>query len=220
MVYDNVRETTNPIDTTLEPDSDKVEAVDQGRQVDFLSNGFKIRNSNVRINGSGQTVIYMAFADTPSFAKAAQVLDLSDSTNISAFPVGTEVSTPSGGTSEVVSNDGEDLEVTYNAADPFLASESVSTSGTGSGTITAISKVNNTITLDNVDQFFVTGRYGVGSTARHGAMAVSDEASSVLEAAEDTLWQIVSSLTLRSLSTFLGPPLVLVTEATGPGVVG
>ena len=33
--------------------------------VDFLSNGFKIRGSNTEINQSGNTHIYMAFAEAP-----------------------------------------------------------------------------------------------------------------------------------------------------------
>lgn len=32
---------------------------------DFLSNGFKLRNTGVQSNGSGNTIIYMAFAENP-----------------------------------------------------------------------------------------------------------------------------------------------------------
>jgi hypothetical protein len=32
---------------------------------DFLSNGFKIRASDAEINGSGSTIIFMAFAENP-----------------------------------------------------------------------------------------------------------------------------------------------------------
>jgi hypothetical protein len=35
------------------------------RAVDFLSNGFKIRDSNGNVNLSGATIIYMAFAENP-----------------------------------------------------------------------------------------------------------------------------------------------------------
>jgi hypothetical protein len=38
-------------------------APDTGSSTDFLSNGFKVRNTG--INGSGQTIIYMAFAENP-----------------------------------------------------------------------------------------------------------------------------------------------------------
>ena len=34
-------------------------------QIDFLSNGFKIRSSDAQTNGSGDTYIYMAFAENP-----------------------------------------------------------------------------------------------------------------------------------------------------------
>jgi hypothetical protein len=33
--------------------------------IDLLSNGFKLRNSNATWNGSGETYIYMAFAESP-----------------------------------------------------------------------------------------------------------------------------------------------------------
>ena len=36
-----------------------------GTHSDFLSNGFKIRNTGVQSNGSGNTMIYMAFAENP-----------------------------------------------------------------------------------------------------------------------------------------------------------
>ena len=32
---------------------------------DHLSNGFKMRNTNAERNGNGDTIIYMAFAETP-----------------------------------------------------------------------------------------------------------------------------------------------------------
>ena len=36
-----------------------------GRGLDFVSNGFKIRGSDNSVNGSGDTHIYLAFADQP-----------------------------------------------------------------------------------------------------------------------------------------------------------
>jgi hypothetical protein len=35
------------------------------RELDFLSNGFKVRNAGGDSNGSGATIIYLAFAETP-----------------------------------------------------------------------------------------------------------------------------------------------------------
>ena len=55
---------SNPIDDYLKPNSTAVEG-DDGASVDFLSNGFKWRiNSGMR-NNSGDTYIYMAFAEQP-----------------------------------------------------------------------------------------------------------------------------------------------------------
>jgi hypothetical protein len=36
-----------------------------GNDIDFLSNGFKIRTDSTYANGSGNAIIYMAFAEHP-----------------------------------------------------------------------------------------------------------------------------------------------------------
>ena len=42
-----------------------------GRGLDFLSNGFKIRGSDSSVNGSGNTIIYLAIMEQPfKFANA------------------------------------------------------------------------------------------------------------------------------------------------------
>ena len=66
-VIDNKRDTHNPVDLFMWPnlvDGDYAET--QG--VDFLSNGFKIKESGTFANGSGDTYIYMAFAENPFVA--------------------------------------------------------------------------------------------------------------------------------------------------------
>ena len=40
-------------------------AEDTGGNIDFLSNGFKLRLSSANFNGSGVTYLYMAFAENP-----------------------------------------------------------------------------------------------------------------------------------------------------------
>ena len=67
-IHDNRRAdygtNSNPIDDYLRPNSSAGDA-DDGPSVDFLSNGFKWRiNSGLR-NQSGQSYIYMAFAEQP-----------------------------------------------------------------------------------------------------------------------------------------------------------
>ena len=44
----------------LNPNLNNAEASDGA--LDFLSNGFKIRNTSSARNGSGNTIVYMAFA--------------------------------------------------------------------------------------------------------------------------------------------------------------
>jgi hypothetical protein len=43
------------------------EVADATMQIDCLSNGFKIRNTGGNVNGSGNTYIYAAFAEAPTF---------------------------------------------------------------------------------------------------------------------------------------------------------
>jgi hypothetical protein len=42
-----------------------------GSIIDFLSNGFKFRESDTSSNGNGRTYIYMAFADSPFVSSKA-----------------------------------------------------------------------------------------------------------------------------------------------------
>jgi hypothetical protein len=64
-MYDNKRETFNVMDTTLKADSAGAESSNSLFNVDFLSNGIKLRNGHTGINQSGSTYIYMAFAEEP-----------------------------------------------------------------------------------------------------------------------------------------------------------
>jgi hypothetical protein len=64
VMSDNKRNTYNPIGTYLHPNLSSEDGIGS-RDIDFLSNGFKIRNSNTTWNASGGTYIYMAFASNP-----------------------------------------------------------------------------------------------------------------------------------------------------------
>ena len=65
QIQDSTRETFNDGNrTVLFPDLSNAEITD-AFPLDFLSNGFKIRNSGSGNNGSGATHIYMAFAESP-----------------------------------------------------------------------------------------------------------------------------------------------------------
>jgi hypothetical protein len=64
FMYDNKRGDINTNAKTLKADSNGAEGT-SGKEIDFLSNGVKIRNSNNSINTSGSTYIYMAFAEEP-----------------------------------------------------------------------------------------------------------------------------------------------------------
>jgi len=63
VIYDNKRDTFNPADAQLVPSSSEAEATSE--RFDFLSNGFKLITTATRVNASGGTYIYMAFAENP-----------------------------------------------------------------------------------------------------------------------------------------------------------
>ena len=62
-MYDSSRNTYNVADLQLCANLSDAEAV--SNQIDLLSNGFKVFGAGTRINGSGTTYIYMAFAENP-----------------------------------------------------------------------------------------------------------------------------------------------------------
>jgi len=63
LMYDNKRNTFNVADKEILTESNIAE--DSVGRFDILSNGFKNRTSNNANNASGQTYIYMAFAENP-----------------------------------------------------------------------------------------------------------------------------------------------------------
>jgi hypothetical protein len=63
-IYDNKRDTDNPIEKQLYPNSNNAEPSDDTR-CDFLSNGFKVRTAGSEDNYNNNTVIYYAVAENP-----------------------------------------------------------------------------------------------------------------------------------------------------------
>jgi hypothetical protein len=63
FMFDNKRSTFNPVDDSLYPNTNAAE--NTNHIIDFLSNGFKIRDSDGTVNSTGNTYIYMAFAEVP-----------------------------------------------------------------------------------------------------------------------------------------------------------
>ena len=71
MVWDSARVTYNVNNATLSPNTSAAELT-PGYQVDFLSNGFKLRASTQETNNSAYTYLYCAFAKNPfKYARAA-----------------------------------------------------------------------------------------------------------------------------------------------------
>ena len=65
LIFDSTRAPFNMIDDVVLSTTIQVEGFSSGMELDFLSNGFKIRGSNNDISYSGKTHIYMAFAEAP-----------------------------------------------------------------------------------------------------------------------------------------------------------
>ncbi len=65
-MYDNKRSPINFVDERLRANLNGAEVHDTGySDMDFLSNGFKLRSSWDQTNASGETIIFMAFAEAP-----------------------------------------------------------------------------------------------------------------------------------------------------------
>jgi len=57
-------EVHNPLNQSVKANSDVTEATESDHDIDFLSNGFKLRENNSAFNADGGTYVYMAFADS------------------------------------------------------------------------------------------------------------------------------------------------------------
>ena len=68
LMYDNKRGAYNLNDEYVYANNNAAEATSTTAGYDFLSNGFKVRNTYNDGNVSGNTYIYMAFAETPFVA--------------------------------------------------------------------------------------------------------------------------------------------------------
>jgi hypothetical protein len=62
-VFDTARNTANPETLVLYPNLSNAEETNTG--IDFTANGFKLRDNGSSLNGSGNTLIYACFAETP-----------------------------------------------------------------------------------------------------------------------------------------------------------
>jgi hypothetical protein len=70
-MFDNKRSTFNEIDVRIEAQDTGAENTSGPPHMDFLSNGFKMRTTFDNMNASGDTYIYLAFAEDPfKFANA------------------------------------------------------------------------------------------------------------------------------------------------------
>ena len=64
VMHDNKRDAENVVDGTLYANTNDAEGTGTAR-MDFLSNGFKLREDGNNWNASGETYVYMAFAEAP-----------------------------------------------------------------------------------------------------------------------------------------------------------
>lgn len=64
-LFDNKRLGYNASQYVLKPNTSGAEFIQSSILIDFVSNGFKLRGVDSAMNGSGETIIYMAFAENP-----------------------------------------------------------------------------------------------------------------------------------------------------------
>ena len=69
-IWDNKRSETNVMNKALRANNSNAESDSTDYSIDFLSNGFKMRNSSNLDNRSGETFIYMAFGSSFKYATA------------------------------------------------------------------------------------------------------------------------------------------------------
>ena len=64
LMYDNKRKVFNANDEVIYANLSNAEDTNTGLQIDFLSNGFKLRTTSTLVNAA-QTYLYFAFAESP-----------------------------------------------------------------------------------------------------------------------------------------------------------
>ena len=65
IMFDRARDTHNPAENYLYPSADDAETTAAARQVDLLSNGFKVRGTDSNVNRNDIELMYAAFAGNP-----------------------------------------------------------------------------------------------------------------------------------------------------------
>ena len=65
FMFDNKRNPSNVMKIRLKADSSAADDTSNDNRIDFLSNGFKIRDDALEMAADGGTYIYMAFAESP-----------------------------------------------------------------------------------------------------------------------------------------------------------
>jgi hypothetical protein len=71
QIWDAARSDYNAAQKYLLPNTSGAEGDNSAFAIDFTANGFKVRNTNTASNGSGNTLVYAAFAEFPfNYARA------------------------------------------------------------------------------------------------------------------------------------------------------
>ena len=65
FIFDNKRSPRNVMKIRLKADSDAADDTSNDNRIDFVSNGFKIRDDALEMAADGGTYVYMAFAENP-----------------------------------------------------------------------------------------------------------------------------------------------------------
>ena len=80
-VLDTARNTYNPVENTLKPNTNAAEVAETIDEIDALANGFKIRGNDGALNANTDTYIYAAFADVPFYYSAQPAASVASASN-------------------------------------------------------------------------------------------------------------------------------------------
>ena len=168
FIVDSERTPNNPIDDVILPNENYAEDIgNPGYEISFLSNGFNVTANNAVANGSGDTYIYMAFADKPTFTPQETTLTFEGSKDLETIDVGSVVY-QGGVASTVKSKNAATNQLTFAGSHNFQEDSPVNSDVNGSGIISSIDIATNRMTLTDVVGSFAPnkGRSVIGSVRR------------------------------------------------------
>lgn len=155
-IYDTERQSSNPLNKNLEPNTSDAENTLTSMNIDFLSDGFQLKGTDGDMNGNGSTYIYAAFAAKPDQSAIDALIDSPSQS------VADETDTGVGG--QITGN-----YATYNPVRPGSGTKS-----NGNLTVTGTGQVPDVASIaPNSGKWYAEIKWDSGSYARVGLQDVN-----------------------------------------------